>query len=891
MNRTLLVRLASALLVLFTLPALAGRLSDLPWDDAIPSLVRGGVKSAIWKESNKLTEEKNSEGKSFVRVFSAADDVTVLPDGTAETHLTIQRMLADKMVTERWRYVLKKGDPDWDIVERTKIDQADDFLFNKIEKPETATRSSKAFKFTHDLLSLEVDPGVYIMSWLGDKPRRIGISARGHVTIKPVDDYEGMFFERRFGKRGLDSDVTEVVFDFHVANGTFVDLVGYQPSAPASSSGDSGLKDLYERAARLTKGKEWTPYVYSPPPRDEFKDDFSIGLKTVDNGWVWYNYSKTEVKEISIYRERGGLSLSSDTNTGYEQVSFYYAPESRKLPPVERERRRGFRLLDATRFDAQFDIDSEKFVGYVAAQITTLRDTKTLEFALSGNPSIRRVTWNGKDLMFVPVPSLFSRVYGFEETNNETRIYLPQEVKAGTRLDLVVTFDSPKIVRMYSSGFWYVDRGGFLPFMGGLEEASYMRFVMRTKKDYEHLSIGSKISEEIAGDYRYTEWSAESGINFPTLIIGKYFPVVTQDGKGFKVSGYMTTQKIPLPEEFAREAMDIPDPNRGNMVPQVEQATSSTNFYASWLNTPYPFKDLKLIGTPAQFLSAQSPTSMVYIADQIFWPQQAIATVLPKYMGIKSIDATWTQAVTAHEVAHQWFGGQVSNVSFYHSWWVESLTEFASYVWRKAAGDKVGAKNAITYWRTNGMAFDWQRALIDDPLRREPNIRMGLSYYTKGPLLFLMLSEYYSEERLLQYFRNILTKHKGDLISTYDLQVVAEQTFGEKMDWFFDQYIRNVGVPQVSYKFEAPRPAEDGKGWIVTGKLRQDILLKGEPMPGRVFKHLLVPITVETEKGVEKQKVFLDTQEQEVRVRFESKPKGSLKINDNEYCYLTTKEL
>jgi aminopeptidase N len=88
--------------------------------------------------------------------------------------------------------------------------------------------------------------------------------------------------------------------------------------------------------------------------------------------------------------------------------------------------------------------------------------------------------------------------------------------------------------------------------------------------------------------------------------------------------------------------------------------------------------------------------------------------------------------------------------------------------------------------------------------------------------------------------------YDGDLIATADLRVVANKVFGENMDWFFDQYIEGMGIPEVAYKFNDATPAEDGKGWIITGKLSQHIMVKGDAVPGKVFKHLLVPITVPT---------------------------------------------
>lgn len=900
MNRTHFVRLASALLVLCALPALAGRLSDLPWHDKIPARTLSAAKRALEREAADENKKVNENGKKYVRALPG-QLFEPLADGRLRGYMTVLSCLPDKMVTDQWRYTLVMKELECEIEKKEKVSSDDSFLLSRLEKVGQA-RPLKPFKFQHDLLTLSMDSGAYVIGYRGDHIDTIVIGGAGHLNVKPLDDYEKMFFKRRLDRDDIDTEVTEVRINFHETDDTFVKLLAADPKAPGGGAGgaESSLKDAIDEEYRLAENRDFTPYVYQPTPRPEEKGQFRLSMKTRSHGWLVYNFdplSPTEIDLSMLVAQLGGNALNRWDERG---ITRYHAPASRALSAVERERRREFRQTDSYHFDAMLDIDPDTFTAQASIDLNLMIDTDHLQFFLGGNPVVQYVRLDGQDLLFVPIPNIQSVVYGNMETYNRYWVRLPKVYAKGSKLRLDFAFQSQngrgnqfqRMVNMITDDYWEVSRFGFLPFLTTISDPSFMHFVIRTGARYEHVGIGSKLADEKDGEFHYTEWGADRGFNFATIAIGRYLEPVQVSQGGLTVTGYMNRgffglkkrlEGRPGAEDFLKT---IGEPGRSDMEPQVSQAFQSAKTYERWFKKPYPFKDLKLVSSPMMGMSAQSPSSMVFIGEYVFWPDQQIASLM-------GMDPTWAHAVTAHETAHQWFGGMVSNVSGDHYWFVESLAELASTYYRESKKDTVGLKGSIAYWRNNAMGFDWHKSIVDDTSRGEPSRGDVLLRYTKGPYVFWMLREYYTPEKVLEFLQYLLAKHGGDLISTADIQVAAEEFFKEKMDWFFDQYIRGVGVPQVSYKFEAPRPAEDGKGWIVTGKLRQDIMLKGDPMPGKVFKHLLVPITVDTDKGVQKpsEPVYLDAQEQDVRIRFEGKPKGSLKINDNDYCYLTTKEL
>lgn len=865
-------------------PAAAGRLADLPWDDKIPQELRAGARRALAAEAAALGKEVNAAGKKFVRTYPS-ELIDPLPGGRARAHMVVQRCLADRMVSERWTYTVAKGARDYEIVAREKLGEDDSYRLLRVD-PVTAARPVKPFTLEHDLLTLRVEQGTAILAYRGDEPDTLMIAGRARLQLKPLDDYEEIFFRRRLDRAAIDTEVSAIQLDFHEDDASFLELAGLAGpgGSPATAAPGKGLEELRDEVMRLLEGREFTPYAYQAPPRPERRGHFRLRMKTADHGWLDYRFDPSAAKEIAVWQEIPQLAGSNPLDRWEERgISEYWGPATRKLPAAEREHRRDLRLTDALRYDAMFDVEGAQFTAHVTTDLSLLADTDELFFALAGNPTVKSVRLDAQELPFAPELNLWSKQYGHEETANYFRVRLPSVRKAGEALRLHVAYQSPKIVSKISEGFWYIERGGFLPFSGALAEPAYMHFVIRSNDAYDHVSIGSRLAEERVSGHRYTEWGDERGFNFPTLIIGKYFPPIEKDLGGVRFTGYMTRsfmgkdQALPAginPADAQSWLNELPEARPSDMEPQLAQAIASVQQFERLLNVPYGFRDLKLVGTPAQFLSAQSPSSIVYIGEAIFWPDAALARLF------RGLDPTWTHNVTAHEVGHQWFGGHVANISADHYWFVETTAELAAALYAEAQGDKAALRGMRDHWRTTAMEEDWQKALIDDISRNEP-YRGTMLRYTKGPLVFWMLREYYGPQKLLMFLRGLLQFHDGDLIGTAEVQAVAEKAFGQKMDWFFDQYVRRPGIPEVRYRFEAPRPAEDGKGWIIQGQLSQRVLLKGDPLPGRFFRNLLVPLTVETEAGPQRVDQYLDEPEKTVRIRLESRPKGAVKVEEN----------
>jgi hypothetical protein len=127
--------------------------------------------------------------------------------------------------------------------------------------------------------------------------------------------------------------------------------------------------------------------------------------------------------------------------------------------------------------------------------------------------------------------------------------------------------------------------------------------------------------------------------------------------------------------------------------------------------------------------------------------------------------------------------------------------------------------------------------------------------YAKGPYLFHMMRSIWGADRFFAFLRALARQHRGQEIVTLDIQKVAEQQFGEKVDWFFDQWIRGIGIPEYTLR-TAQRPAEGG-GVVVTGEVSQRVLASARLRPRRIMEGVsfraVVYLTAEGKSGKEHQ--------------------------------------
>jgi aminopeptidase N len=202
----------------------------------------------------------------------------------------------------------------------------------------------------------------------------------------------------------------------------------------------------------------------------------------------------------------------------------------------------------------------------------------------------------------------------------------------------------------------------------------------------------------------------------------------------------------------------------------------------------------------------------------------------------------------SHETAHQWWGSLITMGNGRNYWFVESLAEYSSALYienlyASQKGPEAGRKaylEKVEEWRREVLKAGAMAAVQDVDTMWSggayPGQARQAAIYNQGPYAFHVMRETFGDEKFFAFLKNLAQSLAGKEVVTRDIQMVAEQSFGGTMEWFFDQWIRSPGLPEYAFNYRTRR-AEDGS-YIVEGDIKQRIVvgLSKEVLPGETFR-------------------------------------------------------
>ena len=164
------------------------------------------------------------------------------------------------------------------------------------------------------------------------------------------------------------------------------------------------------------------------------------------------------------------------------------------------------------------------------------------------------------------------------------------------------------------------------------------------------------------------------------------------------------------------------------------------------------------------------------------------------------IDANYqtSEFVVAHELFHHWFGDYVTCESWSNLPLNESFADYSEYLW---AEYKYGADEAGLVQETKINNY-----LEEATGKREPLIRyryanredmLDRHTYDKGGRVLHMLRKYVGDDAFFASLNRYLTQNKLSAVEISKLRSAFEETTGEDLMWFFNQWFLKRGHPEL----------------------------------------------------------------------------------------------
>lgn len=203
----------------------------------------------------------------------------------------------------------------------------------------------------------------------------------------------------------------------------------------------------------------------------------------------------------------------------------------------------------------------------------------------------------------------------------------------------------------------------------------------------------------------------------------------------------------------------------------AQRSVNTTAAVMDWATEkfgPYPFDTSGAIIDPAQVGYALEVQTRPYYPD---------------------IPSTRLQV---HEIAHQWFGNDVSPSTWQHIWLNEGFATYAEWLWEERTTPRYAELQFQEKYARDDSDPLWRPA----PARPDAQHMFGPPVYTRGAMALHVLRKRVGEADFYEIARTWAREYSGADADTGDLRRLAERVSGEDLVELFRDWVWTDGKPQ-----------------------------------------------------------------------------------------------
>ena len=159
-----------------------------------------------------------------------------------------------------------------------------------------------------------------------------------------------------------------------------------------------------------------------------------------------------------------------------------------------------------------------------------------------------------------------------------------------------------------------------------------------------------------------------------------------------------------------------------------------------------------------------------------------------------------TDEVVAHETAHQWFGDAVTERDWPHLWLSEGFATYFAALWTRAARGDSAFHQQMARVRDAVLTdtVSVPKRPVIDTIETNLLALLNRNSYEKGGFVLHMLRGQVGERAFFDAIHGYYAKHRHATAVTDDLRAEMERVSRQSLGWFFDQWLRRPGYPEVS---------------------------------------------------------------------------------------------
>ncbi len=472
--------------------------------------------------------------------------------------------------------------------------------------------------------------------------------------------------------------------------------------------------------------------------------------------------------------------------------------EKRKLPPVNYIRSRAIDVKHIA-IDLKFDWDKEQAYGTSVITVAPFKNTAKI-YLDAAYMTVNSVKFtNGTVLKYN---------YAGKDSDDNLEIMLDREYKRGEELTVAIdyktnyvnTADADTAIGSFGRGLRFIKPNADQP-----------------NKPYQIWSQGETEfnrywfpSYDNPNDFRTTELKATVEKKYSVISNGKQTAdTPNTDGTHTVIwkmdqpySNYLTSIVVGEYTNVEQVADGTPVYNFGyknetkEVTETVKRLPDMINFFSKTTGVKYAYPKY----------------SQTFVEDFGGGMENISATTQIKEMikdSREMLDED-SDSLQAHELAHQWFGDYVTCRDWGQIWLNESFATYFDNLYQEySKGHDEFLYNNV---RSNQNVYyqDWkndQRRPIITKYYANKDAMFDNYAYPRGAAVLHMLRKHLGDENWRKAINHYLTSNAHQPVSTEDFRIAIEESTGESMDWFFDQWLYKMGHPV----FVVTQSYENGK--------------------------------------------------------------------------------
>ncbi|MEZ5365096.1 MAG: M1 family aminopeptidase [Bryobacterales bacterium] len=572
---------------------------------------------------------------------------------------------------------------------------------------------------------------------------------------------------------------------------------------------------------------------------------------------------------------------------------------SRSVRSGNRARLQGVGALENYNLDVNLLPDLSMQVKAEADFVPGRSGYRTLGVEIAGRLHVSNVTLNGQAADFLQMDTASATAAARRE-NSLVFILAPEALPEGKPVRLSVDYEGTVISRAGQDVYYVGSRANWYP----RAEPGFTEIAMtfRHPASLDLVATGKLVETSVEGDVRTSRFESAAPIRTAGFNLGHYAKAIREtDGYTIEVMANQVIEERLKPKASALILPDLTGPRRRGPIPAPQQvvvpavvprapnpaarieelADSDTEAFRFFLDRfgPPPTKQVIVSPIPAGF--GQGFPGLVYAATLSYL--SASDSPLDKMpAGDRQF---YLELLRPHEIAHQWWGNNISIESGSDLWMMEALATYSSllYLEHKRGPDEMRA--TLQGFREHLLEKNQDGDVIESagPVSLGERLMMAkfptayrLILYEKGAWIFHMLRGVLGDTEFFELLSQLSGTYRLKELTVDQLRQAAAAHLPKdypdrELHDFFEQWVYGTGVPRLSTTFKT---SATGSKTIVEGLLRQD------GVPENFVTPVVLRLESEGAKPIEK---TVWTEGPETPFRFETSGKNPrVRIDPNE---------